>query len=151
MQEVVRRGQNRSWFVDERVRFVLCQHCCSCGADLIQDWIKSKESLDDEGLETADGTAAFLTPDAAKKAAPKRWITVPNDPALRSQPCPICQEKFESVWSDEIQDFIWNDAIKVGSRVYHASCHAEVMKDGGGTPVREGTPDSVLGKRKAEV
>jgi pre-mRNA cleavage complex 2 protein Pcf11 len=48
----------------------------------------------------------------------------------------------------------------VGNRVYHASCYAEVTKDGpatsaavrAGTPSgRTGTPDSVLGKRKAEV
>ena len=43
------------------------------------------------------------------------------------------------------------DAVKIGARVYHASCHAEVKKDGGSTPLRTGTPDSVLGKRKAGV
>lgn len=59
-----------------------------------------------------------------------------------------------------MQDWIWQDALKVGNRVYHASCYAEVTKDGSatsaaaraGTPSgRTGTPDSVLGKRKAEV
>jgi pre-mRNA cleavage complex 2 protein Pcf11 len=56
-----------------------------------------------------------------------------------------------------VQDWIWQDAVKVGARVYHASCYAEVTKDGpaparGDTPqARTGTPDSVLGKRKAEV
>ena len=43
------------------------------------------------------------------------------------------------------------DAVKLGGRVYHASCHAEVKKEGGNTPLRTGTPDSVLGKRKAGV
>ena len=43
------------------------------------------------------------------------------------------------------------DAIKIGNRVYHASCHAEVKKDGESTPLRINTPDSVLGKRKAVV
>ena len=43
------------------------------------------------------------------------------------------------------------DAIKIGARVYHASCHSEVKKDGGSTPLRTSTPDSVLGKRKAGV
>ena len=41
------------------------------------------------------------------------------------------------------------DAIKLGNRVYHASCHAEIKKDGGSTPLRTSTPDSVLGKRKS--
>ena len=43
------------------------------------------------------------------------------------------------------------DAIKIGTRVYHASCHAEVKKEGGSTPLRAVTPESVLGKRKAGV
>ena len=43
------------------------------------------------------------------------------------------------------------DAVKIGTRVYHASCYSELKKDGGNTPLRTGTPDSVLGKRKAEV
>ena len=43
------------------------------------------------------------------------------------------------------------DASKIGNRIYHASCHAEVKKDGGSTPLRINTPDSVLGKRKADV
>jgi pre-mRNA cleavage complex 2 protein Pcf11 len=58
-----------------------------------------------------------------------------------------------------VQDWIWQDALKVGNRVYHASCYAEVTKEAPaaaagrtGTPQgRTGTPDSVLGKRKAEV
>jgi pre-mRNA cleavage complex 2 protein Pcf11 len=56
-----------------------------------------------------------------------------------------------------VQDWIWQDALKVGNRVYHASCYAEVTKETPaagrtGTPQgRTGTPDSVLGKRKAEV
>ncbi len=54
-------------------------------------------------------------------------------------------------WNDEAQDFVWMDAVKIGARVYHASCHAEVQKDGGSTPLRTSTPDSVLGKRKAGV
>ena len=43
------------------------------------------------------------------------------------------------------------DAIKVGARVYHASCHAEVKKEGANTPLRTLTPETVLGKRKAGV
>lgn len=56
-----------------------------------------------------------------------------------------------------MQDWIWQDAVQVGNRVYHASCYSEVTKDGptpasGGTPLgRTGTPDAILGKRKAEV
>ena len=87
-----------------------------------------------------------------KQEPSKPWIRAPNDATLRNTPCPICQEKFESTWSEDVQDWIWQDATKVGARVYHASCYSEVTK--GPTPARQtrtSTPDSVLGKRKAEV
>lgn len=126
-----------------------------------QDWIKSREAGDDEDPAEAESTsagAAGVEGDSAKKGPPKQWIRAPNDATLRNTPCPICQETFESTWSEEVQDWIWQDAVKVGNRIYHASCYAEVTKDGTttaagrGTPsARTGTPDSVLGKRKAEV
>lgn len=48
-------------------------------------------------------------------------------------------------WLDDAQEFVWMDAVKVGPRIYHASCHSEVRREG------NGTPEPVLGKRKAEV
>ncbi|GAM40670.1 hypothetical protein TCE0_039r13197 [Talaromyces pinophilus] len=141
MTDSIKRGQNRSWYVDER------------------DWIKSREFDDDSGVAGTGGTGtATAEEEAAKKQPQKQWIRAPNDVTLRNAPCPICQEKFESTWSEDVQDWIWQDALKVGNRVYHASCYAEVTKDGSattaaraGTPSgRMGTPDSVLGKRKAE-
>ena len=125
-----------------------------------QDWIKSREYEDDQGVadeEHTDDTGAEGDGSADKKGLPKHWIRAPNDAVLRNTPCPICQEKFESTWSEMVQDWIWQDAIKVGNRVYHASCYTEVTKDGsaparGSTPLRRtATPDSVLGKRKTEV
>ncbi|OJD20015.1 hypothetical protein AJ78_00031 [Emergomyces pasteurianus Ep9510] len=143
MTEASKRGQSRSWYLDER------------------EWIKSREYDDDtgdptgEGATSANGLATDAAAAAAKKSSQMQWIHAPNDAALRNAPCPICQEKFESTWSEEAQDWIWHDANKVGNRIYHASCYSEVTKDGTvtgrGTPVgRTGTPDSVLGKRKAE-
>jgi pre-mRNA cleavage complex 2 protein Pcf11 len=142
MTDAAKRGQNRSWYVDER------------------DWIKSREYDDDSGPTDGglSGNPGLGTDgDAAKKMPQKQWIRAPDDVALRNAPCPICQEKFESTWSEEVQDWIWQDAVRVGGRVYHASCYAEVTKDGptpgrAGTPLgRTGTPDSILGKRKAEI
>ncbi|RJE19246.1 hypothetical protein PHISCL_08413 [Aspergillus sclerotialis] len=134
MAEAAKRAQNRSWYVDER------------------DWIKSRESGDDQSLAGAGEGDPHAQSNAVEKGPQKQWIRAPNDAALRNTPCPICQEKFESTWSEDVQDWIWLDAVKVGSRVYHGSCYAEVTKDGSNTPVgRTGTPDSILGKRKAEV
>ncbi|KAJ5928044.1 hypothetical protein N7466_007000 [Penicillium verhagenii] len=141
MVEATKRAQTRSWYVDEG------------------DWIQSREVDDDQGTEdaetTAEGTAGADSNDT-KKGPPKQWVRAPNDAVLRNTPCPICQEKFESTWSEEVQDWIWQDAVTVNSRIYHASCYDEVTKDGpparSYTPQqRTATPDSVLGKRKAEV
>ncbi|KAL9133162.1 MAG: hypothetical protein Q9175_005663 [Cornicularia normoerica] len=128
-----KRGQNRSWYVDEL------------------EWIKSRDNPEDAPLTDASSDAARATLAASLAAAdPKnQHIPVPSDPALAKQPCPICQEKFDMVWNDEVQDFVWMDAMKIGNRVYHASCHSEVKREGGTTPMRTSTPDSVLGKRKA--
>ncbi|KAL2824702.1 hypothetical protein BJY01DRAFT_230397 [Aspergillus pseudoustus] len=140
MADAARRAQNRSWYVDER------------------DWIKSREVGDDQVTTETETTndSAGADGGSSKKGPAKQWIRAPNDATLRNTPCPICQEKFESTWSEDVQDWIWQDAVKVGARVYHASCYAEVTKDGSSQPRREtpsgrtGTPDSVLGKRKAE-
>ncbi len=149
MVEAERRGVQRSWYVDER------------------EWIKSREYADDEGPTEENRDGSNLSPSAAGGATAVKkkgeaFIRVPNDAKLRSEPCPICQEKFESMWSEELQDFIWRDALTVGNRVYHATCFEEATRDreAGGTPVVSGnggnkgdraktsTPDSVLGKRK---
>ncbi|KAJ5319393.1 ENTH/VHS [Penicillium brevicompactum] len=134
MTESSRRAQNRSWYVDER------------------DWIKSREAGDENGATDSQATNEGAAGDESTKQEPEKpWIRAPNDATLRSTPCPICQEKFESTWSEDVQDWIWQDATQVGPRVYHASCYAEVTK--GPAPARQtrtSTPDSVLGKRKAE-
>ncbi|KAJ5738216.1 hypothetical protein N7493_001371 [Penicillium malachiteum] len=139
MVDASQRAQTRSWYVDEG------------------DWIQSREVDDHQGPTDSEGNAegAAGAEDASKQGPPKQWIRAPNDAMLRNTPCPICQEKFESTWSEEVQDWIWQDAVTVNGRVYHASCYDEVTKDGPAprsfTPqARTGTPDSVLGKRKAE-
>ncbi len=136
MLEAEKRGQNRSWYVDER------------------EWIASKEYEDDGGPVDSNGNA---TATIAKKKTID-YVRAPTDPVLRSLPCPIDQEPFKSEWSEEVQDFIWKDAVQVGNRIYHLSCYTEVTKgrekDGVSTPLgvvgRTATPDSVLGKRKAQ-
>lgn len=161
MNEALKRGQSRSWYVDERVSALNLLAPLNWNLRMDKDWIKSREYDDDIGLTDTTSTAAGKSAGedgAVKKAPQQRWIHAPNDAALRNTPCPICQEHFESTWSEEAQDWIWRDALKVGSRVYHDSCYSELTKDGGapvagsGTPLgRTATPDSVLGKRKAEV
>ncbi|RMZ77885.1 hypothetical protein DV738_g4200, partial [Chaetothyriales sp. CBS 135597] len=134
MMEAEKRGQNRSWYIDER------------------EWIASREQGDDMP-EQANGVSSV------QKKKANDFVRVPGDPALRNASCPIDQEPFQSEWSEELQDFIWKDAMKVGNKYYHASCFKEVTKSrdkdaasliSEASGLRTGTPDSVLGKRKAE-
>ena len=121
---------------------------------MFQEWIKSRDNAGeglDESSKGGKDSKALAAAAAAKNDPKNEFIPVPSDHALANAPCPICQEKFETSWNEEAQDFVWMDAVKIGGRVYHASCHAEIRKDGGNTPLRISTPDSILGKRKAEV
>jgi pre-mRNA cleavage complex 2 protein Pcf11 len=116
--------------------------------------------LDGTGPEENSGDGAgILSPSSASKSKIPEFVRAPNDPHLKGLPCPIDQEPFVSFWSDELQEFIWTDAIQIGDRIYHASCYRQAMADRAkaATPIgttgsaRISTPDSVLGKRKAEV
>lgn len=138
--EAEKRGQHRSWYVDQA------------------DWIKSRETADLDHTPEADSAANNNDADStsAGSSQPKiQYIPVPDDGDKTNSVCPICQEKFVTKWLDEAQEWVWTDALRVGDRAYHASCYAEVTKDGGNTPMYGGrgaraTPDRVLGKRKAE-
>lgn len=158
MIDAEKRGQHRSWYVDEA------------------DWVRSVESIDldhhpDHPDNAADAhnsnsnssnnggggggsSAAASGPGGPGAGGPRvQYIPVPDDGDATNSVCPICQEKFETKWLDEAQEWVWTDALRVGGRAYHASCYAEVTKGGGGsTPMySRATPDPVLGKRKAEV
>ncbi|KAL8978050.1 MAG: hypothetical protein Q9205_006274 [Flavoplaca limonia] len=125
---------NRDWYVDER------------------EWIKSRDNHDEDpdAAGGAGNAQAKAAAEAAKNDPKNKFVIAPDDATLKNVPCPICHEKFDLSWDDAAQNFVWRDAIDVGSKVYwHASCHAEVKKDRANTPMRTATPDSVLGKRKA--
>ncbi|MCJ1285316.1 hypothetical protein MMC26_004656 [Xylographa opegraphella] len=134
LADSAKRGQSRSWYVDEL------------------EWIRSREKEEGEDESQSGGKdSKKLAAAAAVKNDPKtKFILAPSDKSLDSLPCPICQEKFNLSFSDEVQDWVWMDAEKIGSRIYHASCYSELQKDGANTP-RISTPDSVLGKRKAQA
>ncbi|CAK7271759.1 mRNA 3' end processing factor [Sporothrix epigloea] len=124
--EAEKRGQHRSWYVDQA------------------DWIQSRETVDFDGVDhhganlngnatggqTGKGLGTGGTGGTGATGGGKlQWIPVPTGGAKTNQTCPICQEKFELKWLDEAQEWVWIDATRVGSRVYHASCHAEAARN----------------------
>ncbi|KAL9635084.1 MAG: hypothetical protein Q9164_003686 [Protoblastenia rupestris] len=134
MNDASKRAQNRSWYVDEL------------------EWIKSRDDPEGNPIDlSASVTTGGLNITISTTDPKSKYIPVPTDQTLANLPCPICQEKFTASYNEEVSDWVWMDAIKIGPRVYHASCHSEVKKTRSreNTPVRTDTPDSVLGKRKA--
>lgn len=134
--EAEKRGQHRSWYVDEK------------------DWVHSREVIDadvDAFESDAQGAGGDMNAGAnSQRRQPGKklqYIPVPDDGKVNPV-CPICQEKFEMKWLDEAQEWVWMDVLRVGDRAYHTSCYGEASVARGG---RTGTPDGgVLGKRKAE-
>jgi pre-mRNA cleavage complex 2 protein Pcf11 len=125
MLEAERRGVSRSWYVDER------------------EWIASREVDDDQEVEGVNRKGNG-NGDAKVEVD---WVRAPTDSGVR---CPIDQEGWKSEWSEELQEFVWRDAVMVGGRYYHMSCYRDLMRAQAQTRERVGTPDSVLGKRGRE-
>ncbi|KAL2197224.1 hypothetical protein P885DRAFT_77701 [Corynascus similis CBS 632.67] len=161
MTDPEKRGQHRSWYVDE------------------MDWIRSREAIDTDYTHPPDASS-YLSDDqhlssslasttlhhntaainakqpagsssASAAAAGVPYLPVPEDSSRVNSACPICQEKFEMKWLDEVQEWVWTDAVRAGERVFHASCHREAygaLPSGGSSGT--GSGPGVLGKRKAE-
>jgi pre-mRNA cleavage complex 2 protein Pcf11 len=113
----------------------------------LQEWIEYRE-VDETAPEDLTNGPSGAT-GRVKKQAKDRYVLVPQDVMLAHAPCPICQENFEPQWSKDANDFVWMDAIKVGGKIYHATCWEEYSKGAG--IAMPSTPDSVLGKRTAET
>ncbi|KAK7182979.1 hypothetical protein DPSP01_010296 [Paraphaeosphaeria sporulosa] len=127
--DAAKRGVHRSWYFTER------------------EWIEYREVDETAPEDTTNGPSGAAG--RVKKQAKDRYVLVPQDVTLAHAPCPICQENFEPQWSKDANDFVWMDAVKVGGKIYHATCWEEYSKGAGiATP---STPDSVLGKRTAET
>ncbi|KAK2590157.1 mRNA 3' end processing factor [Conoideocrella luteorostrata] len=128
--EAEKRGTHRSWYVDH------------------QDWLRSREVVDSDHIAEPEDAVG----QASEAEKGPKYIPVPDPSSGINNICPICQEKFENKWLDTAQEWVWLDAVLVGNRAFHASCHAEATRDREGTPgVSRRTPEPVLGKRKADT
>lgn len=130
--DAAKRGIHRSWYIPEK------------------EWIEYREIDETAPPSAANGSSSHGSGGSKpKKPAKERYVSAPQDAALQQAPCPICQERFETVWNIEANDFVWMDALNVGGKIYHATCFEEYSR-GMGIEM-PGTPDSVLGKRKADI
>lgn len=144
----VARGQHRNWFVDE------------------MEWIRTTEF--DPSITTAADAATAAATQAKKQKSPQdQFVKAP--PGMTTNTCSICQEEMRSSYSEEFQDWVFANAVMYNGKICHATCVDEIMKasfpalggamaaalSGAYEPTRSprqrsATPDSSLGKRKAE-
>jgi pre-mRNA cleavage complex 2 protein Pcf11 len=149
------RGQSRSWF------------------SRLEEWIRGghdddvplkRNEIDGGGVKST----MAMTPaqEAELKAATKSFVVAPSDdPGVATKPCPICKELFKSEWSEDEEEWVWKDAIKVGDVYYHGSCHysaktltssvKQMIGSREGTPQMDDRPSkaalgSLLGQVKEE-
>lgn len=86
-----------------------------------QDWYSSDDSL----ASAADAASSSLAPNPSaaasidRAALKKQKVPVPaagSDAAklgLGDKPCPICQDRFKSEWSDDEEEWVWWNATVV--------------------------------------
>ncbi|KAF4554006.1 Hypothetical protein D9617_5g068810 [Elsinoe fawcettii] len=127
--ESVHRSTHRLYFPDE------------------MQWLSLKEN--DPSVMTADDEASSLLKDQEEEQRKKRrkWVVAGGSGGKGNKSCPICQEEFVAEWSEEAQEWVWNDAVEVGGRVYHEGCWGEVS---GAGAVGKGVGEVKGVKRKAE-
>lgn len=121
---------------------------CSICADvnIWQEWTLYKEVDETSPDQPSSGTTVTST----TKQTQDRYVITPNDYVFQVNPiCSTCHDGWKSGWSAEANDFILPNALKIGEKYYHATCYEEMAR-ANGIPMPT-TPDSVLGKRKAEV
>lgn len=146
------------------------QGVCRAWLPGIREWVSARE-WDDADETVADKKTSEGEADAnadangadKKKKDTTPYVRVPDqgtldDSVRKGQPmnvCPICQDEFNGVWHDGAQEWVWLDAVKAGTRIYHASCYAEVKRDQeksrGMSFKVPPPPGGVLGKRKMDV
>ncbi|KAG4304511.1 hypothetical protein PORY_002221 [Pneumocystis oryctolagi] len=138
LREISLRGQSRSWYFDE------------------EEWIKYAyedvssvipESLESD-LEKSKKHKEFSPDDS--------YVLVPTDTNALSEPCPICKEKFVSVWNEDVEEWVWKNAVSIENIIYHAVCLSEasvasqtLLKENSLESIQnEKLANTVLGKRK---
>lgn len=108
----VGRGHNRSWFIS------------------IEDWLHDLPR-DIKGKGREDGSRLYNARGAAEEVAKRdaelraQYVVVPAGDEAKLVSCPICKELLKSEFLEDDEDWVWKNAIKKDSKVYHATCYAE--------------------------
>ena len=135
------RGQHRQWFVDE------------------VEWISIQE-FDPSTASAADAANGAAAARKKQRGPADKFLRAPA--GVTRLTCAICQEEMKSSYSEELQDWVFMNAVYYNGKPAHATCVEEMTRPSaggagalaaalaGGGRQRSATPESTLGKRKAD-
>lgn len=87
------------------------------------------------------------------------YVVVPAGEETKSMRCPVCKEAIRSEFWEEEEEWIWRGSVKVKEKIFHTTCHREILASaavaarlragsGGTSGSRAGTPDVASLKRR---
>ena len=137
----IARGAHRDWFVNE------------------MEWISLTDF--DPSTATLDASGAAAKKVTESKGPKESFVKAP--PGTTKNVCSIDFEEMRAVYSEELQEWVFMNAVLWQGKIVHATCLAELQKGqqggsslaaalgaAGSSRQRSATPDSSLGKRKAD-
>jgi len=84
-----------------------------------EEWIN--ENVEGSGPSTSpkktDTSLPTKLPAERLAALKRKWVRAPSDPVKAKIPCPVCKEQFKSEWNEDEEEWVFMNAIEVGSQV----------------------------------
>lgn len=140
----ISRGAHRDWYPTE-IDWVR-----------LKDYDPSTTTAEEASALAAASNSQFSSPTKGKAHKRPEEMYVRAPPGVTRNTCSICFEEMKSAYAEELQEWVfWNARLAQG-KIVHATCLAEMAKSGGaaglgaGQRQRSATPESSLGKRKAD-
>ncbi|RUP42933.1 hypothetical protein BC936DRAFT_137876 [Jimgerdemannia flammicorona] len=124
MKERAKRGLSRSWFVTEE------EWISGAGGEVTQQQAPAFFDDSSSGPVGSASAASIASKEANDKETQQlRESTVVAPMNDQGKPCPICGEQFLTIFSDAEDEWMLKNAVELEGVIYHATCHAEVIKN----------------------
>ncbi|GAA5990252.1 hypothetical protein JCM11641_001799 [Rhodosporidiobolus odoratus] len=120
IREGAGRTAGRGWFTKEEEWY--------SSSSATMESASASTALASAGASSLSSTTLAAPNGVDRAALMKEKVPVPpagSQEGLGDKPCPICQDRFKSEWSDEEEEWVWWNARVIEGVLYHATCHAE--------------------------
>lgn len=96
------RSRNRVWYLT------------------LDEWVAYRDEEEVEGT-TQDTEPTEDVVDLEAEAL--KYVPVPTDTSQTA--CPVCQDKFNAVYSEDAEEWVWINAVEVNGTYFNATCYAD--------------------------